>query len=71
MNDKPNYNMDIVKLFTLASVFWGIAGFSVGLLIALQMAFPDLDIEPYFNFGRLRPLHTSAVIFEGGAAGQS
>ncbi len=63
---KPNYNMEIVKLFTIATVFWGIAGFTVGLVIALQMAFPDLNIEPYLNFGRLRPLHTSAVIFAFG-----
>lgn len=64
--EKPFYNDDIVKLFTLATVFWGIAGFSVGLFIALQMAFPDLNIEPYLTFGRLRPLHTSAVIFAFG-----
>lgn len=62
----PDYNDEIVKKFTLASVFWAIAGFSVGLLIALQMAFPQLNFEPYFTFGRLRPLHTSAVIFAFG-----
>ncbi|MGE3713794.1 MAG: cytochrome-c oxidase, cbb3-type subunit I [Alphaproteobacteria bacterium] len=61
-----SYNDDIVKKFTIASVFWGIAGFAVGLLIALQMAFPILNIEPYLTFGRLRPLHTSAVIFAFG-----
>lgn len=64
--EKTVYNDDIVKLFTLATVFWGIAGFTVGLLIALQMAFPWLNIEPYLTFGRLRPLHTSAVIFAFG-----
>jgi cytochrome c oxidase cbb3-type subunit 1 len=57
------YNDEIVKLFTLATIFWGIVGFSVGILIASQLAFPSLNIEPYLNFGRLRPLHTSAVIF--------
>ncbi len=61
-----NYNDDIVKKFTIATVFWGIAGFAVGLFIALQMAFPALNFEPYFTFGRLRPLHTSAVIFAFG-----
>jgi cytochrome c oxidase cbb3-type subunit 1 len=67
--DKPIYNDEVVKLFTLATIFWGIAGFVVGLLIALQMAFPQLNLEPYFTFGRLRPLHTSAVIFAfGGCA---
>lgn len=59
----PRYNYDVVKLFTLATIFWGLVGFSAGLFIALQMVFPDLNIEPYLSFGRLRPLHTSAVIF--------
>lgn len=62
----PIYNDEIVKKFTLASVFWGIAGFLVGVIIALQMAFPELNFEPYLTFGRLRPLHTSAVIFAFG-----
>jgi cytochrome c oxidase cbb3-type subunit 1 len=53
----------------LATIFWGVVGFTVGLLIALQLAFPGLNIEPYLNFGRLRPVHTSAVIFAfGGSA---
>ena len=63
---KTEYNYGIVKLFTVAAIFWGIAGFTVGLLIALQMAFPDLNFGEYFTFGRLRPLHTSAVIFAFG-----
>ena len=62
----PVYNDGIVKLFTVATMFWGIAGFTVGVLIALQMAFPELNFEPYLTFGRLRPLHTSAVIFAFG-----
>ena len=62
----PNYNDDIVKKFTLATIFWGIVGFLAGIFIAAQMAFPDLNIEPYLNFGRLRPVHTSAVIFAFG-----
>lgn len=64
--EKPIYNDDIVKLFTLATVFWGIVGFTVGVFIALQMAFPALNIGEYLTFGRLRPLHTSAVIFAFG-----
>lgn len=63
---QTKYNYDIVKLFTLASVFWAIAGFTVGVLIAFQMAFPQLNIGEYLSFGRLRPLHTSAVIFAFG-----
>lgn len=60
------YNYDVVKLFTLATLFWGIVGFAAGIFIALQMVFPDLNIEPYLSFGRLRPVHTSAVIFAFG-----
>ncbi len=62
----PHYNNEVIKKFTLAAIFWGVAGFTVGLLIALQMAFPELNVEPYLTFGRLRPLHTSAVIFAFG-----
>jgi cytochrome c oxidase cbb3-type subunit 1 len=64
--EQINYNYDIVRKFTLATVFWGIVGFLVGIVIASQMVFPDLNIEPYLSFGRLRPLHTSAVIFAFG-----
>lgn len=60
------YNDEVVKLFTLATIFWGIVGFLAGIFIAAQLAFPDLNIEPYLNFGRLRPVHTSAVIFAFG-----
>lgn len=64
--NKIVYNDNIVKLFTLATIFWGIAGFAVGVLIALQLAFPELNFGEYLTFGRLRPLHTSAVIFAFG-----
>lgn len=64
---KPNYNMGPVKFATIAAMVWGIAGFAVGLLIASQLAFPDLNFDlPWINFGRMRPLHTSAVIFAFG-----
>ncbi|AEV36273.1 cytochrome c oxidase, cbb3-type, subunit I [Pseudovibrio sp. FO-BEG1] len=67
INGKPNYNMAPVKFATWASVFWGIAGFLVGVIIASQLAFPALNFDlPWINFGRLRPLHTSAVIFAFG-----
>ncbi|NBO17674.1 MAG: cytochrome-c oxidase, cbb3-type subunit I [Proteobacteria bacterium] len=62
----PKYNDDLIKLFTIAALFWGLAGMLVGLIIALQMAFPVLNIEPYLTFGRLRPVHTSGVIFAFG-----
>ena len=64
---KPNYNMGPVKFASIAAVVWGIAGFTVGLVIALQLAFPALNFDlPWVTFGRLRPLHTSAVIFAFG-----
>ena len=66
MRLSPNYNDDIVRLFTLASIFWCVVGLAAGVYIALQMAFPGLNFEPYLNFGRLRPVHTSAVIFAFG-----
>ncbi|BCJ92287.1 cytochrome c oxidase subunit 1 [Terrihabitans soli] len=64
---KPNYNMAPVKFATIAAVFWGIAGFAVGVIIAFQLAFPVLNLGlAETAFGRLRPLHTSAVIFAFG-----
>ena len=67
VDGKPNYNMGPVKFASVAAVFWGIAGFTVGLVIALQLAFPVLNLDlPWTTFGRLRPLHTSAVIFAFG-----
>ncbi|MCA8888169.1 MAG: cbb3-type cytochrome c oxidase subunit I, partial [Parvularculaceae bacterium] len=63
------YEMGVVKAGVFASMFWGIAGFLVGLIIALQLAYPNLlyfENLPWLNFGRLRPLHTSAVIFAFG-----
>ncbi|MGU9981146.1 cytochrome-c oxidase, cbb3-type subunit I [Phreatobacter sp. HK31-P] len=67
IDGKPNYNMGPVRFATVAAVFWGIAGFTVGLIIASQLAWPVLNFDlPWTNFGRLRPLHTSAVIFAFG-----
>ena len=66
IDGKPNYNFGPVKFATIAGVFWGIAAFSVGLYIALELAFPFLNLAQWVNFGRLRPLHTSAAIFAFG-----
>ena len=67
IDGKPNYNFGPVRFATIAAMFWGIAGFTVGLIIALQLAFPVLNFDlPWTNFGRMRPLHTSAVIFAFG-----
>jgi cytochrome c oxidase cbb3-type subunit 1 len=64
-----DYNDGIIKVAAIASVFWGVVGFLVGLVLALQLAFPVLNFDlPWTNFGRLRPLHTSAVIFAFGGS---
>ncbi len=63
------YENGVIKAGVIASMFWGVAGMLVGVIIALQLAFPTIFYFPDFgwlNFGRLRPLHTSAVIFAFG-----
>ena len=68
-SDPTAYEFGVVKAGVFASTFWGIAGFLVGVVIAAQLAFPNLFYFSDFgwtNFGRLRPLHTSAVIFAFG-----
>ena len=67
MPDSPTkYDDEIVRWGVIATMGWGIVGLLAGVFIASQMAFPWLNVEPYLNFGRLRPLHTSAVIFAFG-----
>jgi len=64
---RPNYNLGPIKFASAMAMFWGIAGFTVGLIIAMQLAWPALNFDlPWTTFGRLRPLHTSAVIFAFG-----
>ncbi|MBD3764322.1 MAG: cbb3-type cytochrome c oxidase subunit I [Rhodobacterales bacterium] len=63
------YFDEVVRYGVIATAFWGVVGFLVGTFIAFELAFPALNFEwaqPYMNFGRLRPLHTSAVIFAFG-----
>ena len=67
--EKTQYAENVVKYGAIASMFWGVVGILVGVVIATQLAFPALltfDALPHINFGRLRPLHTSAVIFAFG-----
>jgi cytochrome c oxidase cbb3-type subunit 1 len=67
IDGRPNYNFGPVKFAAVAAMVWGIAGFLVGLIIALELTFPLLNFDvSLINFGRLRPLHTSAVIFAFG-----
>ncbi|MBT5660242.1 MAG: cytochrome oxidase, partial [Rhodospirillaceae bacterium] len=61
------YNDEIIRKFVVATVFWGVVGFGAGVFIAFQLAFPALNLDlEWFSFGRLRPVHTSAVIFAFG-----
>ena len=61
--EKFSYDNGIVKKFSYATLLFGVVGMSVGLWIALQLAFPSLNIAKWVNFGRMRPLHTNAIIF--------
>ncbi|GAB1348488.1 cytochrome-c oxidase, cbb3-type subunit I [Ignavibacteriales bacterium] len=62
--EKFSYDNKIVKYFAIATSVWGVVGMLVGLLIALQLFIPALSLNlPFLTFGRLRPLHTNAVIF--------
>jgi cytochrome c oxidase cbb3-type subunit 1 len=62
-----DYNDGVIRAGLIASTFWGVVGFLVGVTIAAQLAYPVLNFDlPWTNFGRLRPLHTSAVIFAFG-----
>jgi cytochrome c oxidase cbb3-type subunit 1 len=66
VEDTSGYLDGVIRYGVIATLFWGIAGFLVGIIIASELAWPLLNIEPFLNFGRLRPLHTSAVIFAFG-----
>jgi cytochrome c oxidase cbb3-type subunit I/II len=66
--EKFYYDNKIVRNFAYATILWGVVGMLVGLWVSLELVFPGqfpggMNIEPYLNFGRLRPLHTNAVIF--------
>ena len=57
------FNDGIVRQFMLASIFWGIVGMLVGVVIAAQLAFWQLNFNtPWLTFGRLRPLHTNSCL---------
>ncbi|MEJ2362890.1 MAG: cytochrome-c oxidase, cbb3-type subunit I [Gammaproteobacteria bacterium] len=70
MQTQDTYNYKVVKQFAVMTVVWGIVGMAVGLIIAAQLRWPQLNFNiPWFTYSRLRPLHTNAVIFAfGGSA---
>jgi len=65
-----DYNYRVVRQFSVMTVAWGVVGMLMGVFIAAQLAWPELNFDtPWLSFGRLRPLHTNAVIFAfGGCA---
>ena len=68
--ENETYNYRVVRQFSVMTVVWGIVGMLVGVIIAAEMIWPSISFEiPWLHFGRLRPLHTNAVIFAfGGSA---
>jgi cytochrome c oxidase cbb3-type subunit I/II len=61
--EKFYYDNKTVKNFAYATMFWGVVGMLAGLFAALQLVFPQINIQEYGSFGRVRPVHTNAVIF--------
>ena len=69
MQSQATYNYKVVLQFAIMTVVWGIVGMLVGVIVAAQLVWPELNFAEWFHFGRLRPLHTNAVIFAfGGCA---
>jgi cytochrome c oxidase cbb3-type subunit I len=70
MNSETTYNYKVVRQFSIMTIVWGVVGMLVGVIIAAQLLWPELNLGiPWLTYGRLRPLHTNAVIFAfGGSA---
>lgn len=69
MQSQATYNYKVVRQFAVMTVIWGIVGMLVGVIVASQLVWPQLNIHEWLSYGRLRPLHTNAVIFAfGGSA---
>ncbi len=63
MSNTVRYDDQTPRLFFLAAIIWAVVGMLVGVLVAAMLFLPGLNLAPYLTFGRLRPLHTNAVIF--------
>lgn len=61
--EKFSYDNRIVRLFLIATITWGVVGMLVGLFASLELIWPELNLTSWLSFGRIRPLHTNAVIF--------
>src|SRR5450830_1830547 len=65
--ESSTYNDGVIRQFSIMAVVWGVVGMLVGVIIAAQLVWPELNLGlPWTSFGRLRPLHTNAVIFAFG-----
>src|SRR3546814_3360196 len=65
----PDYADGVIRMVVVAAMFWALVGMAVGVFIAFQLAFPVLNLDlPWTTFGRLRPVHTSGVIFAFGGS---
>ncbi len=70
MSSETTYNYTVVRQFAIMTVVWGVVGMLVGVIIAAQLLWPELNLGiPWLSYGRLRPLHTNAVIFAFGGCG--
>ncbi len=70
MSQPASYHDKVVRQFTVMTMVWGVVGMLVGVVLAAQLAFPALNFDiPWLTYSRLRPLHTSAVIFAFGGCG--
>ena len=62
MPNEATYNYTVVRQFSIMTVVWGVVGMLVGVIIAAQLLWPELNLAPWLSYGRLRPLHTNAVM---------
>ena len=63
MANEIKYEYDAIKGFAVSSLFWAIVGLLVGILISIQLVYPQLNLTPWLTYGRLRPIHTNALIY--------
>jgi len=63
MISDTQYDYQAVKGFALSSLFWGIVGLAVGIVISIQLVYPSVNVTSWLTYGRLRPLHTNALIY--------
>ncbi|GAA4404848.1 cytochrome c oxidase, cbb3-type subunit I [Advenella faeciporci] len=69
VSEAETFNYKVVRQFAIMTVIWGIVGMFVGVFIAAQLIWPNLNLVEWLSYGRLRPLHTNAVIFAFGGSG--